>query len=369
MTNNEWIHKEIEKWKAEGIVDGPTAETLLLRYTAPQGRYHLGIVLAGVFAALLIGLGVISIFAANWEYLDRGMRAFAAVLPVLICGALALLAVRKSWKSNTFWEPLGLLWFISVVAGTSLVAQTYNIGGSASGLVLFTALLSLPVVWITNSTGAMVGWLIFPIAWSSMKIDEGDSMSFWLGLRTLAFLALSIPAYISFLKHKPHRFLLTMGQIATGFFYVGEIAFILLSFAGDPSSSEAVVLLIWLAALIVGVCAWVFHLPVWPMTSLLVAGGASLFTTYGMEFYIYLMSILLALATTGYGVKRLRRRYVNIGAFLLQWQILVKFCASDQDFTVKGLVMISCGLALAAINVFFVRYRNAKREGSHEPQA
>lgn len=31
--------------------------------------------------------------------------------------------------------------------------------------------------------------------------------------------------------------------------------------------------------------------------------------------------------------------------------------------------MISCGLALAAINVFFVRYRNAKREDSHEPQA
>ena len=88
-----------------------------------------------------------------------------------------------------------------------------------------------------------------------------------------------------------------------------------------------------------------------------------------MKVTVYLMSILLALATTGYGVKRLRRGYVNIGAFLLQWQILVKFCASDQDFTVKGLVMISCGLALAAINVFFVRYRNAKKEGSHEPQA
>ena len=29
MTNNEWIRKEIEKWKAEGIVGGPTAETLL----------------------------------------------------------------------------------------------------------------------------------------------------------------------------------------------------------------------------------------------------------------------------------------------------------------------------------------------------
>ena len=67
MTNNEWIHKEIEKWREEGIVDGPTAETLLLRYTAPQGRYHLGIVLVGVFAALLMGLGVIPIFAANWE--------------------------------------------------------------------------------------------------------------------------------------------------------------------------------------------------------------------------------------------------------------------------------------------------------------
>ena len=369
MTNNEWIHKEIEKWKAEGIVDGPTAETLLLRYTAPQGKYHLGVVLAGVFAALLIGLGVISLFAANWEYLDRGVRAFAAVLPVLICGALALLAVRKSWNSNIFWEPLGLLWSISVVAGASLVAQTYNIGGSVSGLVLFTALLSLPVVWFTNSTGAMAGWLLFPIVWSFMKIDEGDSMSSWLGLRTLAFLALSIPAYVSFLKHKPQGFFLTMGQIATGFFYVGEIAFILFAFAGaTPLFSEAVVLLIWLAALIVGVCAWVFHLPVWPMTSVLVATGASLLTAY-MDFYLYLMSILLALATTGYGCKRLRWGYVNIGASLLLWQILAKICASDLDFTVKGLVMISCGLALAAINVFFVRYRNAKREGSHEPQA
>lgn len=42
------------------------------------------------------------------------------------------------------------------------------------------------------------------------------------------------------------------------------------------------------------------------------------------------------------------------------WLILAKFFASDVSFTIKGLVLISCGLVLTALNVALVRFKKRR---------
>ena len=46
---------------------------------------------------------------------------------------------------------------------------------------------------------------------------------------------------------------------------------------------------------------------------------------------------------------------MNIGSILLLYLILAKFFMSRVDFTVKGVVLIVSGVALAALNVVLVR--------------
>ena len=84
MKKEEWIKGEIAKWRSEGVVDGTTADVLLERYRAAESRVGWGAIIAGSFGALLIGLGVIAIFAANWDYLGRAERAMVAIVPLHI---------------------------------------------------------------------------------------------------------------------------------------------------------------------------------------------------------------------------------------------------------------------------------------------
>ena len=167
MKKEEWIKGEISKWRSEGVVDGTTADALLARYKAAESRIGWGAIVAGSFGALLIELGVIALFAANWNYLGRAERAIVAIAPLLACGGAAIAAKARGWRTMAFWEPLGILWFISTIAATCLVAQTYNVGGKAPDLVMFVAVLTLPVVWITRSAVAMSVWPVLAFIYAA----------------------------------------------------------------------------------------------------------------------------------------------------------------------------------------------------------
>lgn len=374
MKHNEWICKEIDAWRSEGILDDSTAKLLQERYATPPTKHSLGIILAGCLGALLFGLGIISIFAANWDCLDRGARAAISLTPVILCGALAFLGALKSWKGPAFWEPLGIIWAISVGAATALIAQTYQLSGSVPGLILFIALLTLPIVWITGSMGTMMAWPIIPLVWFAAQLDNVvfTEETNWLGCRTLAFFALSLPAYVAFLKRKPSRPALLTAQIVTGFIFSCGLGWILgFSFHeifDHHWEPEFFVMMFWLSALILGASAWFFKLPAWRLIAVLVASGAALCAPF-VAFWLFAMALALAIGITAYGIKNLRLSYTNIGACLLLWQILMKFLESELDFTIKGIVLIACGIALTAFNVFFIRYRKSRQEVTNEQQA
>ena len=358
MKKEEWLRGEIAKWRSDGAVDAPTAEALLARYPAKESRFSWGAVFAGSFGALLVGLGLIAIFAANWDFMGRGARAAVSVAPLVACGAAAVLGKAKGWRSPAFWEPIGILWFVATVAATCLVAQTYNMGGAVPDLVMFVAVLTLPVVWVTGSTAAMCAWPFVAIVYMLEKMDIGAVVG-----ESLLMLAASVPAYVAFVRRRPPRAAFLLGQLATGLVYSAGTALIVV--CGAHCSIETGVMVFWGCSAIVLAVGVVRGLPVWPKVALAVASLAAMPTVsphgsdaggYGM-FLLYMMSLVLASATAVYGIERRKLSYTNIGASLLLYLILAKFFMSDVEFTVKGIVMIVSGAALAALNVVLVRAR------------
>ena len=327
-----------------------------------EGSLSWGAMIIGAFGALMIGLGVIALFAANWDVFGREARAAIAIAPVVACGAAAVWAYAKGAKSRALWEPLGILWCISVAAAACLVAQTYQVGGSVPSLILFVALLMLPVVWITRAVAPMALWPIMAIVWTCSMEVSGAKSSFALAAKGLALMALSLPAYIAFLRGRPPKPVLIPVQIATGFVYSLGLG-ILLSEALPISSNEGLVVAVfWMCAALVAGAGRVFSLPVWGMIGVIVAAGAAFPTPFlrnaPVNFYA---ALAIAGAIIAYGVAKLRIGVTNIGAVTSLWLVLGKFFESSVSFTVKGTVLIAAGVLLTALNMVLIRIRKARR--------
>ena len=358
MKKEEWLRAEIAKWRSDGVIDTTTADTLLARYKTTESRFGLGAVLAGAFGALLVGLGVIAIFAANWDCFGRAERAVIAVAPVAACGLATLVAKAKGLRTMTLWEPLGILWFISVVAASCLVAQTYQVGGSVPGLVLFVSALTLPVVWTTRSIGAMSAWLVLPIVWIFSEMEWSGKNDIAATIKAMLLMTASLPAYIAFLRRKPQRAALILGQLATGLAYSFGTGMIILR-GVNPHPETWWTPVFWICSAAVFAAAAAFKLPVWPKVALYVSLVATM-PSPGLALPIYAASLALAAAVAAWGTAKARLAEMNSGVVLLLWLILAKFFASHADFTVKGLVLISAGIMLAVLNVILVRMKKRR---------
>lgn len=175
MNNKKWLLKEMAKWEAEGLIGHASALAIGEHYAAAskaRDRFNWGIVVSSSIGALLVGLGIIALLAANWEFLTRPMRAAAAIFPVLACALAAFWAAGKKLRSRFFWEAVGTLWMSAVVAALLIVATTYQVSDDSPALVMAMCVLTLPVVLLTRSAIPTVAWLALPIVWFSMKCAD-----------------------------------------------------------------------------------------------------------------------------------------------------------------------------------------------------
>ena len=175
MSNKKWLIAELAKWEAEGLVSPSVACAIQQRYSPREDsgeRRNWGIIVSCSIGALLVGLGIIALLAANWEFLTRPLRAAVAVFPVLACALAAYWSAAKKLRSRFFWETEGTLWMMAVIAALLIVATTYNVSGDVADLVMAMCVLTLPVVLLTRAALPTIGWMVLPLIWFCMKSGE-----------------------------------------------------------------------------------------------------------------------------------------------------------------------------------------------------
>lgn len=329
-----------------------------------EGRLSWGAIIAGAFGALMVGLGIIALFAANWDMFGREARAAIAVAPVVACGAVAIAAALKGVSARALWEPLGILWCVSVAAATCLVAQTYQVGGSVPGLVLLVALLMLPAIWTTRAVAPTVLWPILAIVWGGVSWDAGACKSFALAAKGVALMALSLPAYVAFLRSRPPKSALVSAQIVSGLVYsagLGILLCITLPLDWGWHDGFLGIMIFWLCAALVAGIGRFFRLPAWGAVALVVVAVAAIPTPLLRYNTGFIISLVLMASVVVYGVRKMRLLFTNVGAATFLWLVLAKFFGSEASFTVKGIVLIAAGLVLTALNVVLIRLRKGRR--------
>jgi uncharacterized membrane protein len=105
----------------------------------------------GIIGAILGSLGIILIFAHNWDNLSQFAKCCVSFIPLIIGQLACGFSLFKKNDSVTWTESSAGFLFFAVGASISLIAQTYNISGDFGKFILTWMLLCLPLVYIIKS--------------------------------------------------------------------------------------------------------------------------------------------------------------------------------------------------------------------------
>ena len=190
MNNVKYLIQELKAWTDEGIIDSGTAAKIATRYAyAEMKSVAWSRIILTSIGALLVGLGVIALLAANWDDISRPARTIISFMPLGLCVSAYIVGLRKGFTSRGFLEPLGIFWGLSIGAGISLIAQTYHISGDPESFALSWTLLLLPILYATQAVAPFVGYYIGLLTWASLtQFSNGITVLYW----PLALLAVPV---------------------------------------------------------------------------------------------------------------------------------------------------------------------------------
>ncbi len=190
--HRQWLMKEIPLLENEGVLSPEIAGRIATYYeTRTQKGIHWAVIAFSVLGSLLIGSGIILLFAHNWEDLTRPVRAVLSFCPLAIGAVLSTVALSRN-GGTALRESAGLFHSLAIGATISLIGQTYHLPSNVPGFLLSWSLLALPLIFLLRSTGVYLIYLALTCGWSGVAQDTyGHAAGFWI---------LIIPALVHLIK-------------------------------------------------------------------------------------------------------------------------------------------------------------------------
>lgn len=169
----QWLERELPSWVKEGLVSEGSAQALLQRYAGDKASSRSSGTAFSLLGFVLVGLGIISIFAYNWDELGHLERTLLAVLLLVGAQAFAFWVRRYRASDAALREGSGVFWFLMTGASLAIIGQTYHLGGSMLDFLSIWLLLSLGIAWVLPSSGAAFFQMIL---WTFVWLGSRDEM-------------------------------------------------------------------------------------------------------------------------------------------------------------------------------------------------
>lgn len=189
--NISWLYEELPELIEENIISQETAQEIR-NYYGPikeKNKQQSLVLIFSILGAVLIGSGIILLLAHNWSELTRLIRTLIIFSGLI--GAQGLVGWVLCNKSNSVPWREGSATFLTFVVGAAiaLIGQTYHLPSDLSNFLLTWMLLSVPLVYIVDTT---IPGLIYlaGISWWSFLANGSLQLLFWW------LLAVVIPYYI-----------------------------------------------------------------------------------------------------------------------------------------------------------------------------
>jgi uncharacterized membrane protein len=149
------IDRKLAQWRDAGLLD----EAAAARIAEFEHTSHRPVLLyaLGGLGALTVGIGIISIVAANWEAISRQTKlgidlAFGAVLAAALYAAASR---GEKWLTDV----LAGIYYLFVLASIALIGQLYQLGSPQHHGLLTWSLATAPFMLLVRGTLLGAVWL------------------------------------------------------------------------------------------------------------------------------------------------------------------------------------------------------------------
>jgi uncharacterized membrane protein len=170
-----WLHDEIPAWVRDGILSEQGAARLRALYGEPQGNSvrNVALVICATLGAVLVGSGIILLFAHNWEEIPRTGRAAISLGLLVAAQALAAWVIWRRRGSRAWREGASTFLLLAVGATISLIGQTYQLPGNPRAFLLTWTLLCVPLVYLMDASLPAIFFMVGITAWGGFLPPHG----------------------------------------------------------------------------------------------------------------------------------------------------------------------------------------------------
>ncbi|WP_456275914.1 DUF2157 domain-containing protein [Bacillus sp. AK128] len=195
-----WLLKEGDKWVKDGIITDLQFNQILKRYENEKTSNLLPL-----FASILIGLGILSFIASNWD----GIHDLARVAIISIVMSAFYIAGERAHRKGNERLGNGLLGIglMSFGAGIFLLGQMYHFQFYDGRPFIIWALAGLMVVQVWKSRFLLTLTIIIITIGQMYTMVQFSTFSYLLGLLLLVGVG-------HFVYHRPSRLISTLFSLS-----------------------------------------------------------------------------------------------------------------------------------------------------------
>ncbi len=170
------LEKKLLNWLDQGLISQEqlTAINQYEQSTGGKDNSHWWLYSLLILGSSIIGLGIISLIAANWANIPDLVKLGTAI------GLLSILAVAILWqekaKTGYLYNALITLFIILCLATIGLIAQVFHLSGSWYNALLFWSTITLPVVLFARQLFPYFFWstlFIHAATWGAIDLSSG----------------------------------------------------------------------------------------------------------------------------------------------------------------------------------------------------
>lgn len=173
------LEKKVKSWQKKGLIT-PQQGKLIIAHEKRQAKPYLfyGFLTIAFFC---IGLGLVSIIAANWAVIPSSVKLMFDFILLTAIAGYAFISYRNG-KISLF-DGLVCLFALAVLASIGLFLQIYQLQPEDLSVFLLWSLLLLPLTLFNKSM--LLPAIVLPALWMSLFDFAMQKEGFQLFLQTL----------------------------------------------------------------------------------------------------------------------------------------------------------------------------------------
>jgi len=160
---------EIDLWVGEGIIEPQQGQAIKKRYPAPAEGPAWGRIIFFSIGAILFGLGVILLFAYNWQRMHKFVKLAVIFMAIIGAHGAGFWLRRQNSPHQATGEGLHLLGTMLFGAGIWLIAHVYHIEEHYPNAFLIWGFGALAMAWsLPSMTHGILAVILF-VLWNCFE--------------------------------------------------------------------------------------------------------------------------------------------------------------------------------------------------------